>query len=709
MLGAVRARPSAGEIRALHRLAQAHGVQTSYTDGTGSRRVAHPAALLAVLQALGAPVRGLADVPEALRARRRESLRRLVEPVLPLWQGRPARLRLHLPARQLTRRLRVTTRLEDGQSRTVLVRAADLTLVGTLGSEGERFVAVALPPGGPWPTGYHRLSVEIGGRVEESLVVVAPRRAWSAGDRRAWGAFCPVHALRSGRGWGTGDFTDLETLADWIHELGGEIVATLPVLAAFLDEPCEPSPYAPASRLFWNELFLDVETVPELARCAPARSILGSAGFRHELARLCARGEVDHRGQLALKRRVLEPCARQLFAERTSRREELARFAERHADAERYARFRAAVERHGPPSLWRERMRRGHLRPGDPAEDAFRYHLYVQWLAEQQLGSLAQRLRSRGQTLYLDLPLGVHREGYDVWRHPEAFARSAAAGAPPDALFSRGQNWSFPPLHPERTRASGHRYLIACLRHHLRVAGMLRLDHVMGLHRLFWVPEGFEAIDGVYVRYPAQELYAVLSLESHRHGGLLVGEDLGTVPAAVRASMDRHGVRRLHVLQLACEPRSRRRVLRPAPPAAVASLNTHDLAPFAAFWRGADIRDRVALGLIGPAQARADLAARRRLVSALFDELRRGGWVRGGAPTLSAALAGCLRSLAAGPAGALVVGLEDLWLETRPQNVPGTTVERPNWRRKMRSTVEATRGSKRLRRLLHEIDRIRRR
>ena len=250
---------------------------------------------------------------------------------------------------------------------------------------------------------------------------------------------------------------------------------------------------------------------------------------------------------------------------------------------EDYARFRAAGERqHAPWPAWPAPLRDGVIKEGDYDEEAMRYHLYVQWLAHQQLQSLSQKAREKGVRLYFDLPLGVHPDGYDVWREPNLFVLGASAGAPPDAFFAKGQDWGLPPLHPERLREQGYRYYIACVRHLLQMAGILRIDHVMGFHRLFFVPRGMKANQGVYVRYRAEEFYALLALEAHHHQAIIVGEDLGTVPPEVRPAMERHGLHRTYVAQFSLTPDARQALLPPSSNM-VASLNTHDTPTFAGF------------------------------------------------------------------------------------------------------------------------------
>jgi 4-alpha-glucanotransferase len=460
------------------------------------------------------------------------------------------------------------------------------------------------------------------------------------------------------------------------------------------------------SRLLWNELYVDPTRAPEYPRCPAAQDLVRSAAWQAEHAALRDAPLVDYRRLAAHKRAVLAALARGLFAEPSSRTRDLERFLSLHPQVEDYARFRAAVERRGStwPS-WPEPLRAGCLRDGDYDVDASHYHAYVQWLAHEQLGALADSARAASASLYLDLPLGVHADGYDTWRERDAFASGAAGGAPPDSFFTSGQNWGFPPLHPRKLREQGYRYVLACLRHHLRYAAILRLDHVMGLHRLYWVPAGLEATDGVYVRYPAEELYALLTLESQRHRAVIVGEDLGTVPRAVRAAMSRHGIHRMYVTQFEVAP-DPDRPLAPVPRTAVASLNTHDMPTFAAFWQAHDVQDRQALGLLDAADAARERAQRGALRQALARYLAAGGWL-GDSTDLPAALRACLRYLAASPARVVLLNLEDLWLEPEPQNVPGTWQERPNWRRKARYSLEEFAALPEVHDTLREIDRLR--
>jgi 4-alpha-glucanotransferase len=602
---------------ALDALAAAEGVLRSYTETTGRRRRASAAALAAVLRALGHDVdesgRGAA---EALRAAEAARAGRLAEPVAVAW-GR-AHARIPVASRE---RPAWTLALEEGGE--VHGRADD--------------EAVELPG---LPYGRHVLHLEAGGRTQDVTVLQAPRRA-PAGPERSWGLFVPLYALPGS--FGPGDFTRMRMLAEWTAGLGGDLVGSTPLNAAFLDQPFEPSPYLPVSRLHWNELYADPAATPEWATSARARELAG--GVRRPDGRL-----IDYPAAAAAKRRVLEALLADLGGARLEAFEEHLRA---HPDLASYAGFRAQCERERAGWRdWRDPDAPGHA-------TAARYHAYAQWLCEEQLA----RVGADGAGPYLDMPLGVHPGGYDTWRFRELFADGVSVGAPPDHFFRGGQDWGLAPLHPGRLRESGHAYPLACAATLCRHAAAARIDHVMGLHRMFWVPHGLPATEGVYVRYPFEELYAALCIESRRHGTRLVGEDMGTVPGGVRRTMAAHGLLRTYAVQSelgdGADPFDR------VPSAAMVGMNTHDMPTFAEFWE-AD----------GAADGRRD-ALRARLEG-------RGHAVADGPAALDASLL----ELAGSDARALLVSLEDMWWEREPQNVPGTTTEHPNWRRLARYGVD---------------------
>ena len=525
------------------------------------RQEADPDALLLVLRAMGAGVEQFDDVTDALARRKEELSNRAVEPVMVAWDG-----------------------LLDGR----------------------RF-----------EFGYH--DTEMKGR--KTFIISAPKKAYFPSRKSpSWGLFAPIYALHSKRNPNAGDLTDFEDLISWIGDLGGSVAATLPLLAAFLDEPFEASPYAPASRLFWNEFYVDVARVPEFAANAEAKRLAERRPRRTKF--------VDYRAEMAYKRRILEELSRTFFADaKPERLHAFGKFVREHKGVEEYARFRAVTDRQRSGwNAWPSRLRNGTIRKGDYDEDAKNYHIYSQWIVQEQLQHLAQKASAQGQFLYLDLPLGLHPDSYDIWHDPDVFVHNVSGGAHPGPEFSKGQNWGFPPMHPEALRLNRYQYVISYIRNHLQFARLLRIDHVMGLHRLYWIPKELSGDKGVYVEYPAEELYAILSLESHRYQAGIVGENLGTVPPAVNAAMARHDIRQMYVLQYEIAGDPKKLSLRPVAKKCVGSLNTHDMPPFRAFWEGTDIDDRLDLGFLNAKGAREERRNRKAMQKSLasFLETRYG-------------------------------------------------------------------------------------
>ena len=721
----------ANPIELLGRLAESYGVQTSYDDDQNRRRDASPEALLAVLRVLGAPVRRVEDAADALRQRRQQVWRRPLEPVAVAWDGRAEPLKLRLPMRHVESELACRLEYESGETKAWSSQVYELPEVQAADVEGVAFTVRSLWLPDALPAGYHRLTVEVADQSCECLVISSPTRAYEppltpdpsprstgeGGDNlpplspeyrgegsgvrgKLWGGFLPLYALRSANDWGVGDYTDLGNLIDYVQNQGGGIVGTLPVDAAFLDEPFEPSPYSPASRLFWNELYLDVNRV---LREAGIDDFRGRPEVEREIGELRALKLVDYQRVAALKRGALEGVVAKAFAGPPDA--EFERFLNLNPRLADYAAFRATGENlHTSWHSWPERLRGGVLQPGDYREADFRYHAYVQWLADKQLRELSDRASARGPGLYFDLPLGVNPDSYDVWRDRAAFALGVSGGAPPDHFFTKGQDWGFPPLHPENNRDQGYKYLRDTLHHHFRYAGMLRIDHLMGLHRFYWVPQGLGAAQGVYVRYPEDELYAVYCLESNRHQAILVGEDLGTVPPAVRPAMQKHDIHRLYIGQFEMEP-NYERPFSPAAPGAIGSLNTHDMPTFAAFWTGLDINDRLAVGYLDETTSRQEAERRNHVREAVKQYLRRVGFL-GDTDEPADVLRGCLQAIAATDVGFVLANFEDLWQATQPQNVPGTWREQPNWRRRAEHAFEEFDRVPGLRETLAALDRV---
>ena len=607
------------ELRAA---ASARGIQTRFVDSGGEWRDADPDSLVRVLEALGPP-------PEP----------RALPPVVVAWNGTAPPVRVSAQA----------ARVEGARVEGARIEGARVDVTIDVIGGGQRSWSVdlagdsmlALP--GALPFGRHRLLVEGDGIAGDSTIVSAPGRLPSGRlETPAWGVFAPLYSIRSARDRGVGDFRDLEELGARLAQYGATVTGTLPLLAAFTDAPCEPSPYSPVSRRFWNELHVDLERAVARYGNGETRAVFDALG--EECAQLRATTMVDRARCAAVVDAVLDSLARQPDPD------ELTTFLAARPEVEDYARFRAASTRFGRDwRRWDPPLRTAPIPIEVLDGRVVRIHRWAQFLAATQLGELATRLGEHEVLLYLDLPLGSHPEGFDQWRDPDSFVNGVSLGAPPDAFFAGGQRWDLAPPHPQRCRENVFATLRRALAAHLEFASILRIDHAIGLHRQWWIPDGAPAGKGVYVTQPAEELWSVLCLAAHEAGAVLVAEDLGTVPPEVEDAIREHRAAGMFVAQweLADDRGAEPALVRAVPEHTVASLNTHDLPPFAAFWA---------------AHPRSVDAASAR--DALLDTLGRSH------------------------AGVVLVSLDDLWLETEPQNQPGT-VNDSNWRRRSRRPIEA--------------------
>ena len=673
------------------------GVEPGHYDGMGRYREPSWETLRRVMASLGIAADNPDELPSKVAELKDERKKRLVETFVVGWEGKGSGIQVH-PGPGLTG-LPVDLAAVNEQGEEFWFRQ-DLST----GEDGSSWFHCpeSLAPG------YYDLEVRVGSRTAEACLIVAPNHAWKAGEGRTWGLFCPLYALHSKSSLGSGDFTDLEKVIKWMSGKGGRLMGSLPMFAAFLDNPCEPSPYAPVSRLFWNEFYLDPRRAWNWESSPAARDLYNSPGFQALAADLNASSLVDFRESMKLRRSLLQVLSNDFFDSPGGRGKlQLDEWIAGNPEVLKYARFRAAVERRGTCRTPGEFKSVVTDESGDMDKTA-NYHLYTQWLVGLQADHLREVAREGEVDLYMDLPLGVHPDGYDSWAYREYFAEGVSGGAPPDAFFTAGQDWGFRPMHPWKSAESGHIYFRRILRNLMEFSDVIRLDHVMNLHRLYWVPAGLPAGEGAYVRYPANELYAILMLESHRHECAVVGEDLGTVPPEVRETMDEHGILRMFVGQFEVDPHGEPRVHQPSGNM-VASVNTHDTPTFSGFARCRDILDRVELGILEESEVEAEKESRLEIIHALVEDVGLDSLGDGdpGEQDIFQLLERWLLNLAKSPAASVLVNPEDLWLEDSPQNVPGTTEQKPNWRRKMKRSIEEIEADPLINRILEEINVLR--
>ncbi|HYC53721.1 MAG TPA: 4-alpha-glucanotransferase [Candidatus Binatia bacterium] len=689
-------------------LCRALGVQRSYRDGTGTTRTPDVDALIAVLRELGAPMTGAEDAAEALRELRQQRWRRILPPVLCAEVGDRLWVSVRAPGSPAPPQAQLV--LENGEH--IEIRAARGDSQSFLPKGMERWVlhAPVLES-----AGYHSLEMEMDGEVHTALVLAAPPHLPEPAGAQ-WALFAPLYALHTRQREELATFTELGRFGELAHRAGASHVATLPLLAGFLGEPLEPSPYSPLTRCFWNELYVDVHEAPELRHSPAARRLLESGEHRAAAAAAIAAGRIDYGAAMHVRRAVLELLVRALD-ERGNEARRHAFEADLAAEPElaRYAAFRAALDEQRTtwPS-WPADLRDGRLGEADFARPTFRYHAYAQWLARQQV---AQAASASGAGLYLDLPIGSHGGGYDTWRWRDAFATAFSAGAPPDALFDGGQNWAFPPLHPERVRRAGYAPLRAALRHHFSHASVLRIDHILGFHRLFWIPPDAGARDGVYVGYRWRELWSVLAIEAARVGAIVVGEDLGTVPGQVRRQIRQRRALRMYVMPFEGRQDEASPLAEPRDDC-LACLGTHDTAPFATWWEttgdwGRRILAKVATGAMAASGAVAATGAMGAMgaMAASGAVTATGTAIPSGDETgaeLVEAQRALLAWLGRSDASIVLANLEDLWLEREPQNRPGTDAASGNWQRRAALSLEEIAADPGVRLLLEGLDHARR-
>jgi 4-alpha-glucanotransferase len=515
-----------------------------------------------------------------------------------------------------------------------------------------RTVAGMLP--GNLPTGYHQLQMDTG--AQPVRLIVSPGKCWLPERLHTWGWAVQLYAARSRKSWGIGDLTDLKTLAHWsAKEQGAGMLLVNPLSAVSPLVPQQSSPYFPTSRRFFNPLWLNIEAIEGATEeLVPELEALAKAGHELNGARLIDRDRV-----FELKMRALEALWRV-----SERSDGFAVFCQERGKAlESFAIFCALAEEHGSGwHAWPAEYRH----PNDSAVAAFAkakpervaFYQWVQWLIDEQLASCSREI-----ALMQDLPIGVDPDGADAWAWQDIFTLKASVGAPPDEFNTQGQNWGLPPFVPHKLRAAGYEPFIETIRGAFRHGGGLRIDHAMGLFRLFWIPEGESAARGAYVRYRADEMLAILALESQRAHAYMVGEDLGTVEEGVREQLAAHAILSYRLLWFEKEHPSS------YPRESLAAVSTHDLPTVAGMWTGSDLKRQEELGLQPNTESVAEICERLKTMAGVDNTM-----------TMEDVVERTYQLLGKAPARILTASLEDALVVQERPNMPATTGDiNPNW------------------------------
>ncbi|HKY70662.1 MAG TPA: 4-alpha-glucanotransferase [Nitrospira sp.] len=726
-------------------LAERVGIAAEYHDISGVRHVTADHTKRDILRAMGFQVSSTATLAVAIREWDEAPWRRPCDPVRIVYEeevGAP---------------ISCCFALEDGRERSMVVKwrlhdeSGHLLHEGHAGPglaasevkfiEGARRVRVELPAPKGLSLGYYDFIIQaeglVGGSTGTLRLIVAPRQCYVPTSlevgHRYWGLAFQLYSLASDRNWGCGDFTDLNQVVEWAGKhLGASIIGLNPLHAIRNTAPLHTSPYAPYNRLAINELYIDLERLPEFYASEDAQAQYGSPEFQAKLKALRENRRVDYDAIAQAKRTMLDLAYRQFLKEaysgaepnlepKTARAKLLERFIQSEGEPlELYATFQTLEEERrmiqSKTVTWQEWPKQ-FLSPGSAVREYGRRHRkrirffqYIQWIASEQLGEVRRTAEAAGMPIgiYNDLALGAEGTGAEAWMYQSVMALGADCGAPPDAFAPQGQNWGLPPVNPVALRPTRYELLIQLLRKNMRFGGAIRLDHVMALCRLFWIPKGQSATEGTYVHYPFEDLLAIIALESHRSKTVVIGEDLGTVPDWVRDQLTKARVLSYRVFYFERRGDGSWKSPGEYPQQALAVAGTHDLPTLTGFWSGEDIQLRAGLGAFpDEASRRQALEERQRDKGCMLAALKQESLLPDGmtddpttVPAMTPALCRAIHAyLARSSAWLVLANLEDGLEEISQTNLPGTVENHPNWRRKYASRVDKLMEDARLREL----------
>ena len=703
----------------LDEAAKAWGIEQEYWDIWGKKHRASPAVQKAILSSLGVDAGSSKSIEQALDERLWQVWSRPLPPTLVISQNpSPRAISAAVPAGYALASALLQFRWEDHSTAEMEIDLAALPPSGEVDLRGQRFIRKLIPLPDSLPLGYHELAVRIGSEISSrTRLIVCPDRAyqpsWLKSGGRGAGLAVSLYGLRSSRNWGCGDFTDLKALIDWAAaELGATFIALNPLHAIPNRQPFNTSPYLPNSIFYKNAIYLDLEAIEEFQSSGSVRI---SDAVRKQIASLRGSEFVEYEQVAHLKTRFLKVLFNRFLDDHhrknTPREREFQSYLEREGDLlHRFALHSALDEamRKQNPELWSWRAwPEPYQQPESGATKEFArkhwrsvlFHKYAQWQVDLQLSAAQEHAVQRGLRigLYHDLALATDRFGCDLWSHRPFYAAGCRVGSPPDGFSPKGQDWAFPPPNSEQHYQDGYRLFSESIRRNARHGGALRIDHVMRFSRLYWIPDGMEALDGTYVRDQQQDLLRILALESVRQKVIVVGEDLGTVPDQLREALQRFGILSYRLLYFEQDKHGRFRGPDEYPGQALASITTHDLPTLAGFWLGRDIEARRNAGLLPDDHAYRKMWDERnhqkqKILDLLSEhKLLPDSFPRDAAviPELTGELHNAVIGfLASTPCALFLLNQEDLLKEAEQQNLPGSTAEYRNWGRKMKYTLE---------------------
>ncbi len=710
--------PSETFEQLLERAASACGIEPEFWDIFGRHHVTTTEARQTILRAQGIAAGNREELEHSLAERARREASEVLPPCVVAGESAEIAFPLQVPADTADAPVCITVKQETGQENRFELNLRDLPQLAANDVEGRTWhrKLVRLPLA--LPLGYHEVRAELNGAIYSTRYIVTPERAHTdphlASGGRVAGLSVSLYGVRSPRNWGCGDFSDLRDVIDWVSgELQATFVGLNPLHAIHNRRPFNTSPYLPNSIYYQNFLYLDVEAMEDYARCTRAQKLRASADVSAEIEALRASEFVEYERVAALKLRFLKICFARFLRERragSSRAAQFQSFLDQEGELlQSFATYCALDEylHRRNPDLWNWPDWPAPYQDPDSAETkefqrkhwrSVLFYSYLQWQIDLQLSAAQKYARERGLSLglYHDLALATDRFGSDFWAHRPSYVSGCRVGSPPDDFAPQGQDWGFPPPNSPFHRRNGYRLFAESIRRNCRHGGALRIDHVMRLFRLYWIPDQSPATHGAYVRELNEDFVRILALESVRNRVVVVGEDLGTVEPAVRETLARFGILSYRLFYFEKNGGGDFRRYDEYPRQALVSSTTHDLPTLAGFWINADIEARHRAGVLDDASYQGQLQVRAQEKQKMLDRLFTLDLMRPDLPRSAAAygeLTGDLHNaivgfLALTPSQLLAINQEDLTKEVSQQNLPGTTLQYPNWGRKMRFTIE---------------------
>lgn len=726
----------------VNELSELCGVVPEYWDIFGKRHVASLDTKKAILRAMRINIDTVEDIAGEIHERKWKTWKSFIDPVHVISVSQPLRIPVYIPVRESKQpELKISWSVvsESGGKDEYRLAGDSITVSEQQWIDGIRYIKVYLADKVHRDIGYHVLSVECTHpeRKEKlkkkSKIIVCPDSCYipaSLQEHRAWGLSVNLYSIRSRRNWGIGDFTDLNKIVKLIGESKGGFVGINPLHASPNTKPFGISPYSPVSRLYKNFIYLDLEKIPEVKESNVIRKVISSRKFKKELEELKALDLIDYEKAGSVKEKIVRQAFgyfyKKHYIQDTRRAREFKKYvSEEGAALESFAVFMVLrehmIEKAGA-YIWQEWPEEYQDISGKAVE-AFKksnaveilYCQYVQWLIDGQLNEVSVTAKNKGMALglYCDLAIGSIGGGSDAWNYRDVIADGPDVGAPPDDFSPDGQKWGFPPLIPDGLKETGYELFIQTIRKNMKYAGALRIDHALGMFRIFWIPEGMSPKDGAYVLYPSEDLLRIIALESMRNRTLVIAEDLGTIGENVRETLKSFSMLSYRLFYFERNyPDPSFLLPERYPDTALCAVTTHDLPTIYGYWSGADLEARRKLGKFpDDVSWIKQVNEREKDKRLILTVLKSRNIVPDDFPSepemvpemTSELCLAIYRYLALTPCKLLLVSLDDIIGVMNQQNMPGTVDVYPNWMQKTPLTLEEILKDKRVAGLAKEL------